>query len=225
MSTVTIGGTTYTTDSRGNITSYSGSGGIGSTGLNIASIKGYNSGSSNTATMATTPAASASTARATTTSTSAPAATTSTSSSYTPAIPSSNRTTTTTVATPRLSYADQLANGYVVNMQDYLTSLGQPKAAYNATTNKVTINGVEYSPGTIPGTYFDRGTSTHYVTNADSFSSILPKATATPTQTTTEQPNQTTTEQPNQITQPNQVAQVPQNGITPLPATLDVDTE
>jgi hypothetical protein len=69
-------------------------------------------------------------------------------------------------------YANSFNNGGIVNMRDYMGSLGQTPG-WDASTGMVTIGGQQYQSGNIPGTYLDKDTGYNYVTDPTKFDSLL----------------------------------------------------
>lgn len=82
----------------------------------------------------------------------------------------------------------------VYNMRNYMSGYGKTPG-YDSATGTVTIGGNSYQNGSIPGTYFDKGTGTHYVTDPTSFNSIL----GVNNPTTPDQPQQSIMAQPEDV--------------------------
>jgi len=70
------------------------------------------------------------------------------------------------------TYSNAFNNAGVVNMRDYMSSLGQTPG-WDAATGMVTIGGKQYQSGNIPGTYLDASTGYNYVTDPTKFDSLL----------------------------------------------------
>jgi hypothetical protein len=83
------------------------------------------------------------------------------------------------------TYSNAFNNAGVVNMRDYMSSLGQTPG-WDANTGMVTIGGKQYQSGNIPGTFLDTETGYNYVTDPTKFDSLL--ATGTPQQAVVQQP-------------------------------------
>lgn len=70
------------------------------------------------------------------------------------------------------TYSNAFNNAGVVNMRDYMSSLGQTPG-WDANSGMVTIGGKQYQSGNIPGTFLDTETGYNYVTDPTKFDSLL----------------------------------------------------